>query len=133
MFDTINNPVRTEYVTKNVNVTEKKAPTDESVRLLMEMEEKVLQRFLGKMIVNDNSINLELASFFDITRFDKIVYYRLTINGKQYQDKVDLRIPINGDSIDYIIQSVVDSIAKTIAIVLFNSIPPETIKKELGF
>lgn len=39
MFDTYIAPrPRTEYVTKTVNVTEQRAPTDESVKLLREME-----------------------------------------------------------------------------------------------
>ena len=48
MFDTINvRPAITQEVTRHVDITEKRAPTDESVRLLREMEAAAQKNILA--------------------------------------------------------------------------------------
>ena len=46
---------RTEYVTRNVNVTEHRAPTDESVKLLREMEAKAEAEVIKAVAVGNQS------------------------------------------------------------------------------
>lgn len=57
MLDTFIAPRRTEYVTRNVNVTEHRAPTDESVRLLKEMEQAADGKRIASMQMEGNSFN----------------------------------------------------------------------------
>lgn len=51
---------RTEYVTREVNITEQRAPTDASVALLREMEEAARQKIITTIPLADNSINGEI-------------------------------------------------------------------------
>lgn len=126
MFDTIHNPVRTEYITKEVKITENRAPTDKSVQLLMEMEEKITQRLLGRIAVNDNSVNLEIAALRDVAWDNKIVRYRLTINGKQYEGSVKINEMIAAENI---VEQIIDDIARTIAVAMINSLPGTKIRE----
>lgn len=60
MFDrTFIQPTRTEYVDRNVTVTEKRAPTDESVKLLAEMEEAARARITNRWVttLEDNKLS----------------------------------------------------------------------------
>ena len=58
MFDTYISPrPRTEYVTREVNITEKRAPTDESVKLLREMEQAADAKRIAAMKLEGNSFN----------------------------------------------------------------------------
>ncbi len=47
----------TQRITENVNVVEKRAPTDESVRLLKEMDAAIKSNILFQISVDDNSLN----------------------------------------------------------------------------
>ena len=123
MFDTIHNPVRTEYVTKEVKITENRAPIDKSLQLLTEMEEKVTQRLLGRIAVNDNSVNLEIAALRDVAWDAKIVRYRLTINGKQYDGSVKINEMVTAtNGVEYVVEQIIDDIARTIAVAMINSL-----------
>lgn len=51
---------RTEYVIREVNITDKRAPTDQSVALLKEMEEAARQKIITTIPLADNSINGEI-------------------------------------------------------------------------
>ncbi len=75
------------HETRTIN--EHRAPTDESVRLLSEMEEKVLRR----VIFSEKTTNCELQVFtvvlqpsFDSGDFE--FRYGFTLNGKPTQGKV---------------------------------------------
>jgi len=54
MFDTYEQV--TKEVTKNVNITENKAPTDQSIELLKEMQEKAFQSIISRYHVKTNII-----------------------------------------------------------------------------
>lgn len=77
---------------KNINVHEHKAPTDDSVRLLKEMEEKALDDVVLKISeVRQNrfSFNIWFVRFADLDMFPKgMMYIRFNCNGKDYVRKV---------------------------------------------
>lgn len=54
MFDTYVAPTRTEYVTRRVEVTENRAPTDASVKLLKEMEQAADAKRIASMQMPGN-------------------------------------------------------------------------------
>ncbi len=56
MLDSYNLRAVTERVTENVNVTEKRAPTDESVRLLREMESSAKKAIIDSTRVTDTPV-----------------------------------------------------------------------------
>lgn len=59
MFDSIRiTSPETKYVTKEVNIKEKKAPTDESIRLLNEFQEKALRNQLCQFKLENNNLNV---------------------------------------------------------------------------
>lgn len=88
MFDTYN--VRTgggsHYHTHNVKVTEKKAPTDESVRLLREMETAAKEEIVKQITVANNIFNCAihvLKEPYNLT--DKIMTI-YDLNGIKYKN-----------------------------------------------
>lgn len=81
---------RTEYVPyeKLVTVTENRAPTDESVRLLKEFEQKAKDKIIETIHINNNVIEA-CAIFYvnDVCQW-KIEYsLRFKLNGKDYKLK----------------------------------------------
>lgn len=73
------------------NVTETRAPTDESVRLLSEMEraaeEKLVARYTAK--IEDNGLNATIL-VFDYNRLDltNVCYIAFTLNGHKYEKRL---------------------------------------------
>lgn len=79
----------TEYVTKNVNVTEKKAPTDESVRLLNEMTDKALKNIINKFSTSNNILQVTGATFNNYMKDCIELHCKMTLNGKDILFKVE--------------------------------------------
>jgi len=69
----------------NVKIEEKKAPTDESVRLLNEMMEKAQKNIIGSIKIDDNLLNIIGACFSTPPPLDKVLFQiRFKLNGKEY-------------------------------------------------
>ena len=68
---------------------EKRAPTDESVRLLKEMQDEALQSIVDRMHVEDNILNGDAVLFDDYLRGKKIFLIKFKLNGKEYDFKLD--------------------------------------------
>lgn len=79
-----------------VKVHEHRAPTDDSIRILNEMERKAQDNFIMKLCDNrPNSLHAEILFFQQIASLDSfepkgLMVVRVQINGKQYERKVDL-------------------------------------------
>jgi hypothetical protein len=74
-----------------IEVTERRAPTDESVRLLSEMEKAAEARLLGAVRVETNTVNglvvFKQASFMA----DEVRYFVIVnINGREYRAEYPL-------------------------------------------
>lgn len=82
---------RTEYVTKEINVTEKRAPTDESVELLSEMEEAARSKLFDAFVIEDNTVNMSAVVFEDPQLSGLVVMYKLKINGRTVDGKCKFR------------------------------------------
>jgi len=72
---------------KNVKVTEHRAPTDESIRILNEMEEKARKNIIGRIRLTDNLVQGEAIFYQDCA-------------GSTYEIIVDVRVCVNGRVID---------------------------------
>ncbi|MGV0879447.1 hypothetical protein V6767_20130 [Martelella sp. FLE1502] len=93
-------------------IEEKRAPTEESVRLLREMEREVINRVDGKVRLHDNDFECVAHAEFDDLNGETVIYIRFMLAGRRM--KTECRI--EGDkNIDAVGQKVVDSISKTIA------------------
>ena len=90
MFDTIVNKGGKEHVpyVKTVNIG--RAPTDESVKLLSEMELAAQERLMGLVNVQNNDFNFTAHLFNSPLSFDKKVNVRYELNGKEFKFIVDV-------------------------------------------
>ncbi|UZS00870.1 hypothetical protein [Pseudomonas phage vB_PsaM_M1] len=91
MFDTYyTQPRDTQYVTKEVNVKEYKAPTDESVKLLNEMTEKSLANIVKQFSVQDNEFNFGVMVYKNPLRYTTEVVIKFKLNGKEHTANFDV-------------------------------------------
>jgi hypothetical protein len=85
---------RTEHVPycKEVNITEKKAPTDESVRLLNNMQDKAQRNIIATIKIEENFLKAVAIYYRDEMISDRMTYHiRFELNGKEYmiEDYID--------------------------------------------
>lgn len=76
----------------SVNVTEKRAPTDDSVRLLKEMEEAARKKITETTTVHNTEFTCKLHKYYDaLNAADKyaVIY---TLNGKQSRLDIDVEL-----------------------------------------
>jgi hypothetical protein len=86
VFDTIVHK-RTEYVpyVKSVNVTEHKAPTDESLKLLKEMEEAVINKIIASANITDNNIKFSCVLIENPLNMGYRLVCSFPVNGTEYK------------------------------------------------
>ena len=79
----------------SIEITEKKAPTDESVEILHDMEEKALKNVIAKVSGCNNNVVIWEAYFSKVTSLSfemmGILTLRMRINGKVYMRSVKTR------------------------------------------
>jgi hypothetical protein len=108
------------------NVTEKKAPTDDSVRLLMDMQQKAMDNLLGMVKIENNNFEVTALAFSDWAHFSKLVYLKYTLGTDHHELKITLR---QGATEREMINKLVDELSKDIAIhVLEAAISPKIIR-----
>lgn len=67
---------------KTVNITEKKAPTDESIRLLNEFQDKATRNLVGAFMVESNILKAGVLAFEDDASFNGInIWAKFNLNG----------------------------------------------------
>lgn len=88
MFDKCRfNTTRREFTSSHsdVNITENRAPTDESVRLLSEFREKARMSLFDTMEVRNNILNGVLFCYIDDVTYDKLRYIaKFKINNNEF-------------------------------------------------
>ena len=72
-------------------VHEHKAPTDESIRLYQEIEEKAYQGILHRIRVNDNTLNFGAIVHMPRMTTDQEVAYIFTLNGREITGKITIK------------------------------------------
>ena len=76
----------------NINVTENRAPTDDSISLLREMEEKARKSVVASYTVEDNVLSGAILVLNQSPMDNGFqVYFSFTLNGKEYQSNIKLR------------------------------------------
>ena len=71
---------------KKVTVHEHRAPTDESVKLLNEMQEKALRNIIATIKIEQNFLKAAAIYFRDDVVKDRMTYHiRFELNGKEYR------------------------------------------------
>lgn len=90
MFDSYYAQHSTEYVTKEVNVKEYRAPTDESVKILNEMTEKSLANIVKQFSVQNNDFNFGVVVYKNPLRYTTEVIVKFKLNGKDHEARFDV-------------------------------------------
>jgi hypothetical protein len=85
---------RTNYVPyeKSVNITEKKAPTDESIRLYGELQEKAFKSIIDTFKLNNNIVNGVVIAAQDQYPFISNIIFlaKFKVNGIEYKTKTEI-------------------------------------------
>lgn len=76
---------RGNFTDINFNVTEKRAPTDESVRLLREMEKEALNKIVKNIDLSNNQFSARLLVFEDPLNFNSKGKVLFSLNGKTHE------------------------------------------------
>ena len=102
-----------DHIRAEITVTEKRAPTDDSVRLLREMEAKAKAEVIKAVAINDNLFNGVIHTMFDALSYRTTVRLVYSMNGKKLT--TDYHID-DSRSLDDSIAGLIDAVARDIAI-----------------
>ena len=101
----------------NSEVHEHRAPTDASVRLLREMEDKATKNLLSRSIINNNILNCKWSVFYSAENFSKIAMCEFILNGKVIAFKHDVTDIASGrDQNEACFDAIVKRLATEIAL-----------------
>jgi hypothetical protein len=81
-----------EYVPfcKEVRVEEHRAPTDESIKLLNEMQDSALKNILARGFTENNVLKANWLVYQEPTRLSHIFVCRFTLNNKDYDFEFEI-------------------------------------------
>jgi len=130
MFDKkIIQQTRTKYVPyeKSVTVTEKRAPTDESVKLLNEFQDKSLENLIKTVKISNNVVDGVLFLFqIQAACFQRKFVFIFKINGVEYkiEDNYDIDNVLhfsNSRNVDNTVNKIISKLSEKIVVHLFQS------------
>jgi len=108
---------------KEVTINEHRAPTDDSIKILREMEAKAEQRAIKKIRIDNNELSGALLvshSFDDFTHWLK---YRFKINGKEFEGKFEVDPDVTpGEAIELVYKGLGSSIAEELMVKEYGQI-----------
>ena len=112
MFDTVHVNRHFSAATTTATVTEKRAPTDESVRLLKEMEKAARDKVIASIELDSNLVKGRVFVMKEVLSGKNNFAVLMDINGK----RVEIRVSTNEyDSPDAQLQEVYQEIGRRIA------------------
>ena len=118
MFDrtVIHAPRRTECVDRHVTITEKRAPTDQSVKLLSEMELAAEDRLICRGEIRNNTLAAQWNVFQDCASgmMDYKVAIRVKLNGEEHLLRFSIEYKYGKDQ-QAVVVAVRDKIAELVA------------------
>lgn len=115
-----------KYVSSSVTVHEHRAPTDESLRILDEMERKVLNRIVQSAVLTGEGIEIPYVTMeHEVTDFGYVIRAGMKCNGKWENISIKLR-PAEWDRCKHfqeeLVKTIVDKMAEKLASVMFNKL-----------
>lgn len=100
-------------------VSEKRAPTDESVRLLKELEKEAKDKVLSAEKLDNNLIHAKVWTMQNILSYKDEFKILMNINGKQFTHDMSIEI----DTTKHVkLEKIYEVISKRIAAELMNSV-----------
>lgn len=118
-----------DHIRAEITVTEKRAPTDDSVRLLREMEAKAKAEVIKAVAINDNLFNGVIHTMFDALSYRTTVRLVYSMNGKKLT--TDYHID-DSRSLDDSIAGLIDAVARDIAVEILRKPISEAMKANHG-
>ena len=110
----VNAPV--EYITRDVH--HHRAPTDESVRLLKEMEQAARDKIIDAIRLEGNGFNCVVHVMLDAMSDQRITRAVFMING--HREEVEVRTPMLDSEPKKIAEELRDAIARKIATIMLG-------------
>lgn len=108
----------------NITVHENRASTDESIRLLQEMEDKVTEKILYSSTTKRNLLSAAVMVVSkDVMSHSCIAHASFNLNGKDYhiKENIDmLSFPSKNDFINHLLKIVSTSISREITVELLR-------------
>ena len=107
-----------------MDVTEHRAPTDESIKLFKEFEEKAMKNIIASGRVEDNVINFKCYIYSDKMSWDDICKCVFTVNGNEYYFEFILpreRVKPKSEIIDIIRNKILEKLTGIFMVDLFRS------------
>jgi hypothetical protein len=102
-----------EYFPYTKTVIEKRAPTDDSIRLYDEIKEKAYKSILKTIELNDNTFNLNAILYNEWSSNHNVCQYRFTLNGKEFTGEIKSSNFNLGDK-SVIYRKIFEGVAQTI-------------------
>lgn len=113
VYNTTNHP-------KTIEVNEHRAPTDESIKILREMEEKVMNNIISMGKIEDNIFNTKWYIFHDNYSWEEKCRCVFTLNGKEY--KFEFYLPSKYTEKSQIIPKIKEDLLKKLSEVLMDDL-----------
>ena len=102
---------QSHYHNHNTKVTEKKAPTDESMRLLDEFKKEAKEAVVERGLIKVPSIDAEIAFMKSVKDFGYEMHYMVVLNGKKIKGSYDIDELRDED----MMATIIDKVSKKIA------------------
>lgn len=91
-----------EYVPYTKTVIEKRAPTDDSIRLYEEIKEKAYNSILDSCTIETNTLHSKCLVYRDVYSFSTKLKYSFNLNGKEYANTISIKEDLVGDRREYL-------------------------------
>ena len=128
MFDKyIVTPEHTTYVPYEKTIIEKRAPTDESIKLFDEYQKRAQESLIERVHVADNTLNMEGAAFYEHYSDQYVFRYRVLLNGCEISDFVRMNKSATESHRDLYLMAY-EKIARQIAEKLINIVQGANIR-----
>ncbi|MBU3577552.1 hypothetical protein [Polynucleobacter sp. UK-Kesae-W10] len=112
----------------DVTITEKRAPTDESVKLLREMEAKSKAEVIKAITLNDNRFDGVIHTMVEHLTGDHLLRFVYSVNGKKLT--TDFRIDMFDASPETWIPKFVNAVAKDLAMSVLAAPMAAAVKRD---
>lgn len=115
----------TNYVPFEKTVTEKKAPTDDSIRLYGEFLEKARNSIVDSFSVTSTTLNFNITIFRDHLTLKNYAVYKLNLNNQEFINKVELFSSFDISDRRQVVKTIFKAIAEDIALQFADKIAYE--------
>lgn len=113
VYNTTNHP-------KTIEVKEHRAPTDESIKILREMEQKIMDNIVSMGKIEDNVFNIKWYIFSDHYSWEDRCRCVFTLNGKEYD--FEFLLPNNRLSTSQIIPKIKEEFLNKLSRILMDDL-----------